>query len=87
MDSTNRKKELRYKGVEFLQASGWQRSDQEHPSGNGNLGYRAVYKTLKLIPFPAVNLSWPDLRVEYVPNIVESSSSSLATLYLKWQPR
>lgn len=71
MDSTYRKNELRYKGIEFLQASGWQRSDQEHPSGNGNLGYRAVYKTLKLIPFPAVNLSWPNLRVRMVVENVE----------------
>lgn len=71
MDSTNRKNELRYEGIEFLQATGWQRHDQEHPSGNGNLGYRAVYKTLKLIPFPAVHLSWPNLTIRMVVENVE----------------
>lgn len=71
MNNTNRKNELRYEGIEFLQASGWQRSDQEHPAGNGKLGYRAVYKTLKLIPFPNVNLSWPNLRVRIVVEDVE----------------
>ncbi len=63
MNTSKRIHEFRYKGIEFLQASGWQRSDQEHPPGSGKLGYRAVYKTLKLIPFPAVYLSWPNLKV------------------------
>ena len=71
MDSTDRKNELRYKGIEFWHASAWQRSDQQHPAGSGNLGYRAVYKTLKLIPFPAVNLSWPNLKVRMVVENVE----------------
>ena len=71
MNNTNRKNELRYKGIEFLQASGWQRNDQEHPAGSGKLGYRAVYKTLKLIPFPAIILSWPNLRVRIVVEKVE----------------
>jgi hypothetical protein len=67
----NRRNELRYKGIDFLQAGGWQRSDQEHPAGSGHLGYRAVYKTLKLIPFPAINLSWPNLKVRMVVEKVE----------------
>jgi hypothetical protein len=71
MGTTDRKNELRYKGIEFLQASSWQRSNQEHPPGNGSLGYRVVYKTLKLIPFPAVDLSWPNLRVRMVVENVE----------------
>lgn len=71
MNNSNRKNELRYKGIEFLQASGWQRSDQEHPPGSGKLGYRAVYKTLKLIPFPAINLSWPNLKIRIVIDKVE----------------
>lgn len=69
--NAKRKNELRYEGIEFLQASGWQRSDKNHPSGNGNLGYRAIYKTLKLIPFPSLNLSWPNLRVRLVVESVE----------------
>ncbi len=60
------KNELRYDGIEFLQASGWQKSDSNHPSGNGNLGYRAVYKTLKIIPIPSINLSWANLKVRLV---------------------
>jgi len=66
-----RKNELRYEGIEFLQASGWQRSNPEHPSGNGKIGYRAVYKTLKLILFPSVNLSWPNLKVRLDVDSVE----------------
>ncbi len=77
MDSTKRKDELRYKGIEFLRAYGWQRSDQQHPPGNGNLGYRAVYKTLKLIPFPSVHLSWPNLRVRMVVEGVEFGGFSV----------
>jgi len=71
MSKPERKNELRYEGIEFLQASGWQRTDQNHPSGTGKLGYRAVYKTLKLIPFPSVNLSWPNLKVRLVVESVE----------------
>ncbi len=67
----NQKNELRYEGIEFLQASGWQRSDQNHPSGNGKLGYRAVYKTLKIIPLPSIDLSWPNLKVRLVVESVE----------------
>ena len=66
-----RKNELRYEGIEFFQASGWQKSDPGHPSGNGILGYRAVYKTLKIVPFPSINLSWANLKVRLV---VESVS-------------
>ena len=71
MDSDNRKNELRYKGIEFLQASAWQRADGQHPSGTGKLGYRAVYKTLKLIPIPTVNLLWPNLSVRMLVENVE----------------
>jgi hypothetical protein len=71
MSDPKRKNELRYDGIEFLQASGWQRSDRDHQSGNGKLGYRAVYKTLKLIPFPSVNLSWLNLKVRLVVESVE----------------
>jgi hypothetical protein len=73
-----KKDELRYRGIEFLQASGWQRADQDHPAGNGNLGYRAVYKTLKLIPFPEVNLSWPNLTVRIVVEKVEYGGISVS---------
>jgi len=67
----SRKNELRYNGIEFFQAGGWQRSDPNHPAGRGHLGYRAVYKTLKVIPFPAINLSWPNLNVRMIVEKVE----------------
>lgn len=69
--NNTRKNEHRYEGIDFLQASGWQKYDQEHPAGNGELGYRAVYKTLKLIPFPNINLSWPNLKIRMVVENVE----------------
>jgi hypothetical protein len=66
-----RKNELRYEGIEFYRTGGWQRFDNDHPPGKGKLGYRAVYKTLKLIPYPPVNLSWPNLKVRLVVESVE----------------
>ena len=77
MKNTNRKNELKYKGIEFLQLSSWQRSDQQHLAGSGKLGYRAVYKTLKLIPFPAINLSWPNLRIRMTVEKVEYGGISV----------
>ena len=71
MKDANRKNELRYKGIEFLQMSSWQRSDLQHAGGSGKLGYRAVYKTLKLIPFPAINLVWPNLKISMTVEKVE----------------
>jgi hypothetical protein len=71
MNSTDRRDELRYKGIDFFRVRVSQRVDDEHPPGSGTLGYRAVYKTLKLIPFPAVNLSWPNLKVRMVVESVQ----------------
>jgi hypothetical protein len=46
-----------------FKSSGWQSSDKEHPNGGGNAAYRVVYKTLKIVPYPALTLTWPNLRV------------------------
>jgi hypothetical protein len=45
---------------DFLSASGWQRADDAHPSGEGAPAYRVVYKTLKTY-LPEVNMLWPNL--------------------------
>lgn len=62
---------LRYKGIEFFKASGWQRSDDEHSTEEGVLGYRVVFKTLKLIPFPPIQLKWPNLIINLTVESVE----------------
>lgn len=45
--------------------SGWQNSDDEHPSGQGQPGYRVAYKTLKLVPARDVRLRWPNLSITF----------------------
>jgi hypothetical protein len=45
---------------DFLSMSGWQRSDDEHPPGEGIPSYRVVYKTLKTY-LPPVEMTWPNL--------------------------
>jgi len=45
---------------DFLKASGWQDTDEEHPPGQGVPSYRVVYKTLKT-HLPEVRMNWPNL--------------------------
>lgn len=45
---------------DFLAASGWQDTDDEHPPGEGVPAYRVVFKTLKT-HLPEVNMAWPNL--------------------------
>ncbi len=40
--------------------SGWQLSDNDHPSGKGTAAYRIVYKTLKTY-LPEIDMTWPNL--------------------------
>ena len=54
----------RYEGIDFLQASGFQRVDDYHPAGQGKPGYRAVYKTLKVVPYPNISFNWSNLKVK-----------------------
>jgi hypothetical protein len=53
------------------QASGWQRTDDAHPPDTGKPAYRVVFKTLRMIPFPAVEMKWPNLRVTFYCGDVE----------------
>lgn len=53
----------RYKGIDFLKAGGYQRADEQHSAGGGVAGYRALYKTLKLVPIPGLAISWPNLKI------------------------
>lgn len=45
---------------DFLAASGWQDSDDDHPPGDGTPAYRVVYKTLKTF-LPESKMGWPNL--------------------------
>lgn len=54
-----------YRGIQFMQTSGWQRSDDSHKAGTGKSGYRLVFKTLKLLPLPQAAMTWPNCRVTF----------------------
>jgi hypothetical protein len=47
---------------DWIVLSGWQNSDAEHPAGDGEPAYRAVYKTLRAV-LPEAEFKWPNLRV------------------------
>lgn len=49
----------------------WQRADEAHPPGEGRSAYRVVYKTLRLVPYPPVVLTWANLRVSLFCGDVE----------------
>lgn len=55
-----------YKGIQFMQTNGWQRSDDKHKAGTGKPGYRIVFKTLKLLPLPQAAMTWPNCRVTFL---------------------
>ncbi len=54
-----------YEGIQFIQAGGWQRSDDDHKAGTGKPGYRLVFKTLKLLPLPQAAMEWPNCRITF----------------------
>lgn len=43
--------------------NGWQGSDDDHPPGTGKPGYRVVYKTIRTIPFPVLDLNGGFFRI------------------------
>ncbi|MFI7658650.1 hypothetical protein ACIBTW_07130 [Micromonospora parva] len=49
----------------------WQRADTEHPVETGKPGYRVAYRTLKMVPHPAVSATWPNLRIEIANGDIE----------------
>ena len=53
------------------QMTGWQQVDEDHPPHTGKPAYRVVYKTLKIIPFPSVEMKWPNLKVNFYCGDVE----------------
>jgi hypothetical protein len=46
-----------------LRATYWTNVDGDHPVGRGAPAYRVVYKTLRMIPYPQFDMTWPNLRV------------------------
>jgi hypothetical protein len=52
-------------------AGGWQRTDEGHAPGDGRSAYRVVYKTLRLVPYPPVEMTWPNMRVSLFCGDVE----------------
>lgn len=54
-----------YEGIQFMQTSGWQRSDDCHKAGTGKPGYRLVFKTLKLLPLPQTAIAWTNCRITF----------------------
>lgn len=56
--------------------AGWQRVDEEHPSGSGQSCYRVVFKTLR-VAAQAVELKWPNLLVRIGAGEVESGGFSV----------
>lgn len=60
-------------------ASGWQRSDDAHPLGTGRPAYRVVYKTLGVLPFPALSMEWENLRLTLANGDVERGGMRVPT--------
>lgn len=60
-------------------ATGWQRCDDAHPPGTGRPAYRAVYKTLRVLPFPALSMEWENLRLTLANGDVERGGMRVPT--------
>jgi hypothetical protein len=75
VDSWQRSKET----PDEFSATGWQRTDDVHPPGAGRRAYRVVYKTLRLVPFPSLVMSWPNLRISICNGDVERGGLRVPT--------
>jgi len=53
------------------EAGAWQRTDEGHKPGDGRSAYRVVYKTLRLVPYPPVEMTWSNMRVSLFCGDVE----------------
>jgi len=60
-------------------ASGWQQSDDTHSPGAGRPGYRVVYKTLRVLPFPGLTMVWENLRLTLANGDVERGGMRVPT--------
>jgi hypothetical protein len=58
-------------------ASCWQGVADDHPLGSGKPAYRVVYKTLRIIPFPNVEMKWPNLVVTIANGDVKRGSMNI----------
>jgi hypothetical protein len=45
--------------------SGWQMSDDTHPAGEGQTGYRLVHKTIRTVPSIALDLTFPNIQIRF----------------------
>lgn len=54
---------MKHESFHELGLEGWQQSDETHPISGGMPGYRIVFKTLKLIPYPDIKLEFENLRI------------------------
>ena len=52
----------------------WQQSDADHPPGEGQVGYRIVYKTIRTFTFPAIDFSTSNLRVRFANGSINSGA-------------
>jgi hypothetical protein len=46
-----------------FRCEGWQNCDDEHPPQKGRPGYRVVYKTMRILTYPTLQLTWSNLRI------------------------
>lgn len=54
-----------------FRAEAWQNSDEQHKAGQGTPAYRIVYKSLRMIPYPAIELKWPNVRLRILNGDVD----------------
>lgn len=53
------------------QVTAWQGTDETHPPDAGRPAYRVAYRTLKMVPHPGVEMTWPNLRVTFANGDIE----------------
>lgn len=70
-----------------LRSSCWQFADDEHPAGGGIPAYRIVYKTLRWVPYPDIEMNWPNLRLTFKNGPVTTGNLQVARLIAGRSPR
>jgi hypothetical protein len=65
----------------------WQGPDDAHPLGAGQTAYRVVYKTLKMVPYPAIQLTLPNLRVVFRNGDVDRGRATVSRTIPGRSPR
>lgn len=54
---------VRYRRLDWFAGGAWQCPDDDHPTTEGEPGYRLVHKSLRMVVYPPVVLTWPNLRI------------------------